>query len=125
MNRSDLINKLAEKYHTLAHRDAAQSVARILDAMAATLARGERGEISGFDSFTVNQRPPRSARNPMTGEQVQVPAKAAPHFKPGKELRERVNLKEFRNARQVRIWRHLVSFPTLSSALRLLPLSQR
>jgi integration host factor subunit beta len=63
----------------------------ILDALTDALARGDRIEIRGFGSFTLNYRPPRLGRNPKSGEKVQVPAKYVPHFKPGKELRERVD----------------------------------
>jgi len=63
----------------------------ILDALAETLAKGERIEIRGFGSFSLNYRPPRIGRNPKTGVKVEVPAKFVPHFKAGKELRERVD----------------------------------
>ena len=62
-----------------------------LDAMAESLAKGERIEIRGFGSFGLNYRPPRVGRNPKSGEKVQVPEKYVPHFKAGKELRERVD----------------------------------
>ena len=64
----------------------------ILDAMSDALSRGDRIEIRGFGSFALNYRPPRTGRNPKSGEKVQVPAKYVPHFKAGKELRERVDL---------------------------------
>jgi integration host factor subunit beta len=67
------------------------AVRAILDAMAATLVRGDRIEIRGFGSFALNYRPPRNGRNPKTGESVNVPAKYVPHFKAGLELRERVD----------------------------------
>jgi integration host factor subunit beta len=63
----------------------------ILDTIAVSLCKGRRVEIRGFGSFQVNQRPARKGRNPKTGEAVAVPAKACPHFKSGKELRERVD----------------------------------
>jgi len=59
--------------------------------MSAALAAGDRIEVRGFGSFSLHYRPPRVGRNPKTGEAVQVPDKFVPHFKPGKELRERVN----------------------------------
>ena len=90
MTRSDLIAKLAERYPQLS-RDAELTVKVILDAMSAALARGGRIEIRGFGSFALNYRPPRTGRNPKSGEKVQVPAKYVPHFKAGKELRERVD----------------------------------
>ncbi|RFC34405.1 MAG: integration host factor subunit beta [Candidatus Nitrotoga sp. LAW] len=91
MTRSDLIAKLAERYPQLLAKDADLAVKVILDAMAETLARGGRIEIRGFGSFALNYRPPRMGRNPKSGDKVQVPAKYVPHFKAGKELRERVD----------------------------------
>lgn len=91
MTRSDLISKLAERFPQLLAKDADLAVKVILDAMAVTLARGERIEIRGFGSFALNYRPPRVGRNPKSGDKVQVPAKYVPHFKAGKELRERVD----------------------------------
>lgn len=91
MTRSDLIAKLAERYPQLLAKDADLAVKVILDAMAGTLARGGRIEIRGFGSFALNYRPPRIGRNPKSGGKVQVPAKYVPHFKAGKELRERVD----------------------------------
>ena len=91
MTRSDLIAKLAERYPQLLAKDAELAVKVILDNMAATLARGGRIEIRGFGSFALNYRPPRTGRNPKSGDKVQVPAKYVPHFKAGKELRERVD----------------------------------
>ena len=91
MTRSDLIAKLAERYPQLVAKDAELAVKVILDAMASILARGGRIEIRGFGSFALNYRPPRIGRNPKTGDKVQVPAKYVPHFKAGKELRERVD----------------------------------
>ena len=91
MTRSDLIAKLAERYPQLVAKDAELAVKVILDAMAGALARGGRIEIRGFGSFALNYRPPRTGRNPKSGDKVQVPAKYVPHFKAGKELRERVD----------------------------------
>ena len=91
MTRSDLIAKLAERYPQLLTRDAELVVKVILDAMSGALAQGGRIEIRGFGSFALNYRPPRTGRNPKSGEKVQVPAKYVPHFKAGKELRERVD----------------------------------
>jgi integration host factor subunit beta len=91
MTRSDLIAKLAERYPQLLAKDADLAVKVILDAMAETLALGGRIEIRGFGSFALNYRPPRIGRNPKSGDKVQVPAKYVPHFKAGKELRERVD----------------------------------
>jgi integration host factor subunit beta len=91
MTKSELIVQLAERYPQLVVRDAEFAVKTILDAMATTLARGHRIEIRGFGSFALSTRPPRVGRNPKSGEQVMVPGKRVPHFKPGKELRERVD----------------------------------
>lgn len=91
MTRSDLIAKLAERYPQLLGKDTDLAVKVILDAMAETLAQGGRIEIRGFGSFALNYRPPRIGRNPKSGDKVQVPAKYVPHFKAGKELRERVD----------------------------------
>ena len=63
----------------------------MLGAMTASLANGERTEIRGFGSFSINHRPPRTGRNPKTGEKVAVPEKCVPRFKPGRELKERVD----------------------------------
>jgi integration host factor subunit beta len=91
MTRSDLIAKLADRYTQLLGKDAELAVMVILDSMSATLSRGGRIEIRGFGSFALNYRPPRLGRNPKSGDKVQVPAKYVPHFKAGKELRERVD----------------------------------
>lgn len=93
MTRSDLILKLAERYPQLLGKDAELAVKVILDSMATTLSSGDRIEIRGFGSFALNYRPPRMGRNPKSGDKVQVPAKYVPHFKAGKELRERVDYK--------------------------------
>ena len=90
MNRSDLIARLAELHPQLLAKDAELAVKTILDAMSGTLARGGRIEVRGFGSFGINYRPPRQGRNPKNGDKVKVPAKYVPHFKAGKELRERV-----------------------------------
>ena len=92
MTRSDLVARLAERFAQLTQRDTEFAVKTILDAMSDALARGHRIEIRGFGSFSINRRPPRIGRNPKSGERVQVPAKYVPHFKAGKELRERVDL---------------------------------
>lgn len=91
MNRSDLIARLAEQHSQLQFKDAVLAVKVIVDALCSTLSKGGRVEIRGFGSFGLNYRPQRQGRNPKTGGKVQVPAKYVPHFKAGKELRERVN----------------------------------
>lgn len=91
MTKSELIARLAERFPQLVAKDAELSVKVILDALSEALAQGSRIEIRGFGSFALNYRPPRIGRNPKTGEKVGVPAKYVPHFKAGKELRERVD----------------------------------
>lgn len=91
MTKSELIVRLAERNQRLVARDADEAVKAILDAMGAALASGNRIEVRGFGSFALNYRPPRVGRNPKSGERVPVPAKHVPHFKAGKELRERVD----------------------------------
>jgi integration host factor subunit beta len=91
MTRSELISKLAAHFHQLTVKDAEASVSVILTAIAEKLAtEGGRVEIRGFGSFKVNYRPPRPGRNPRTAVTVSIPAKHLPHFKAGRELRERV-----------------------------------
>ena len=91
MTRSDLIARLAERHPQLLSKDAELAVKVILDSMSSILSTGGRIEIRGFGSFALNYRPPRQGRNPKSGDKVQVPAKYVPHFKAGKELRERVD----------------------------------
>ena len=90
MTKSELIARLAERFPQLVAKDADFAVKMILDAMSEALVRGDRIEIRGFGSFALNYRPPRTGRNPKTGDAVALPGKHVPHFKPGKELRERV-----------------------------------
>ena len=92
MTKSELINRLAERYSQLVAKDAEYAVKTILDAMTNALSTGQRIEIRGFGSFSISRRPPRMGRNPRTGEQVLIPEKLVPHFKPGKALREGVAL---------------------------------
>lgn len=91
MTKSELIDRLAERFPQLVAKDADFAVKMILDAMSEALAKGDRIEIRGFGSFALNYRPPRVGRNPKSGDKVSVPAKWVPHFKAGKELRERVD----------------------------------
>ena len=91
MTKSELIARLAERFPQLVAKDADFAVKMMLDAMSEALVRGDRIEIRGFGSFSLHYRPPRMGRNPKTGESVALPAKHVPHFKPGKELRERVS----------------------------------
>ena len=91
MTKSELIEVLARKQPQLAYRDIELAVKTILEYMSASLSSGERIEIRGFGSFSLHFRPARSGRNPKSGEPVSLLEKYVPHFKPGKELRERVN----------------------------------
>ena len=91
MTKSELIARLAERFPQLVAKDADFAVKMILDAMSDALVQGDRIEIRGFGSFALNYRPPRTGRNPKSGDRVSVPAKWVPHFKAGKELRERVD----------------------------------
>lgn len=91
MTKSELIEALARKQNHLAYKDVELAVKSLLEQMSLALATGQRIEIRGFGSFSLHFRPPRVGRNPKTGESVTLPGKYVPHFKPGKELRERVD----------------------------------
>lgn len=91
MTKSELIEILAARQVHLKSDDVDLAVKTLLEQMSASLANGDRIEIRGFGSFSLHYRPPRIERNPKTGESVALPGKHVPHFKPGKELRERVN----------------------------------
>ena len=91
MTKSELIERIARKQPQLVYRDVETAVKSILEHMAEHLATSGRIEIRGFGSFSLHYRPERVGRNPKTGAGVSLPAKYVPHFKPGKELRERVN----------------------------------
>jgi integration host factor subunit beta len=90
MTRSELIFALARRFPNLMAKDADIAVKEILDAIGESLAKGGRVEIRSFGSFGLNYRPARTGRNPKSGEKVLVPEKYVPHFKAGKEMRERV-----------------------------------
>ena len=91
MVKSELIHLIASKQSSLSVEDIELSVNHILECMSNSLSEGNRIEIRGFGSFSLHYRPAREAHNPKTGEKVSTVAKYTPHFKPGKELRERVN----------------------------------
>lgn len=91
VTKSELIERIAERQTLLGYKDVELAVKSILELMAQTLANGERIEIRGFGSFSLHYRPSRVGRNPKTGEPVSLPEKFVPHFKPGKELRDRVD----------------------------------
>ena len=96
MTKSELIERLAKHYPQLVMKDAEVVVQTILDVMCKSLMVGERVEIRGFGVFNLHYRLPRDGRNPKSGEAVKVPAKYVPHFKAGKELRERARTKSAR-----------------------------
>jgi integration host factor subunit beta len=91
MMKSELIEMMARKQSHLAYKDVELAVKSLLEQMSEALSTGERIEIRGFGSFSLHYRPPRAGRNPKTGDSVELPGKYVPHFKPGKELREKVN----------------------------------
>ena len=91
MTKSDLIEILSERQSLLNYRDVELAVKLILEQMSENLSGGDRIEIRGFGSFTLHHRPARVGRNPKSGESVTLDEKYVPHFKPGKELRDRVN----------------------------------
>jgi len=91
MTKSELIERLAARQSQLSLKDVELVVKSLLEHMAQSLAQGERIEIRGFGSFSLHYRAPRVGRNPKTGESVNLDGKYVPHFKPGKELRDRVN----------------------------------
>jgi integration host factor subunit beta len=92
MTKSELIELIASRQTQLSAKDVELAVKTILEHMSQSLSTGERIEIRGFGSFSLHYREPRKGRNPKTGDAVQLTGKYVPHFKPGKELRERVNM---------------------------------
>ena len=90
MTKSELIEILSQRQVHLKADDVDLAVKSLLEMMGGALAEGERIEVRGFGSFSLHYRPPRTGRNPKTGDSVALPGKHVPHFKPGKELRERV-----------------------------------
>ena len=91
MTKSELIEILARRQGHLTADDVDMAVQTLLEMMSNSLTEGDRIEIRGFGSFSLHFRPPRLGRNPKTGDSVALPGKYVPHFKPGKELRDRVN----------------------------------
>ncbi|OTA14993.1 DNA-binding protein HU [Xenorhabdus vietnamensis] len=92
MTKSELIERLTEQQSHMSAKVVEDAVKEMLDHMAETLAAGERIEVRGFGSFSLHYRAPRVGRNPKTGDKVELDGKHVPHFKPGKELRDRVNI---------------------------------
>jgi len=91
MIKSELISCLAAKMTHISEKDVALSVNILLEKMSDSLSSGDRIEVRGFGSFSLHYRPPRKAHNPKTGDRLVTEAKYSPHFKPGKEMRERIN----------------------------------
>lgn len=91
MTKSELIQQLSAMYPDLSPRQVEDAVKELIEQMAQQLASGGRIEIRGFGSFSLHYRAPRVGRNPKTGAKVSLDGKQVPHFKPGKELRERVD----------------------------------
>ncbi|MAS41272.1 MAG: integration host factor subunit beta [Porticoccaceae bacterium] len=91
MTKSELIERIAARQDQLSPKDVEMAVKMIMEEMARALINNRRIEIRGFGSFCLHYRAPRTGRNPKTGTAVELPGKWVPHFKPGKELRERVN----------------------------------
>ncbi|NIP13276.1 MAG: integration host factor subunit beta [Pseudomonadales bacterium] len=91
MTKSELIERIAARQTQLSAKDVELAVKTLIEQMSETLAAGHRIEIRGFGSFSLHYRAPRIGRNPKTGESVGLAGKYVPHFKPGKELRDRVN----------------------------------
>jgi len=91
LTKSELVARIARDHPDLEPSAVDYAVGALLDRMAAGLAGGERVEIRGFGSLSLRHRPARAGRNPKTGDAVQVAAKWATHFKPGANLRARVN----------------------------------
>ncbi|WP_087505206.1 integration host factor subunit beta [Neiella marina] len=91
MTKSELIERLASKQLQLSAKEVENAIKELIEQMATTLESGDRIEIRGFGSFSLHYRAPRVGRNPKTGDSVELEGKYVPHFKPGKELRERVN----------------------------------
>ena len=90
MTKSELIERLADQARQIPAKDLELAIKELLEQMAQTLQKGDRIEIRGFGSFSLHYRAPRVGRNPKTGETVELDGKYVPHFKPGKELREKI-----------------------------------
>ncbi len=91
MTKSELIEKLSDKHELLSKKESEAVVNVIFDGISSALVQGDRVEIRGFGSFSVRERGAREARNPKSGEVVEIPSRKTPFFKTGKELRERVD----------------------------------
>ena len=94
MTKSELIEKIAERQLQLPAKDVELAVKLMISYLSDALSSGARVEIRGFGSFSLHYRKPRLGRNPKTGESVQLAGKYVPHFKPGKKMRDRVNVRD-------------------------------
>jgi len=101
ITRSELVELLSQQFPQLLPKDVELAVKTLLDTMTQALASGKRIELRGVGSFVLHHRPARVGRNPKSGEQVMIPEKKVPHFKPGKELRERVDYKAASEANSI------------------------
>lgn len=97
MVKSELIAHVASKFQQLPENDVESGINQLLECMSDALARGNRIEVRGFGSFSLHHRPSRNAHNPRTGEKVVTMPKYAPHFKPGKQMRDRINESRTKN----------------------------
>jgi integration host factor subunit beta len=91
VTKSELIERISARQEQLSAKDVELAIKTMIDSMSQVLATGGRIEIRGFGSFSLHYREPRIGRNPKTGDTVKLTGKYVPHFKPGKELRDRVN----------------------------------
>ena len=117
MTKSELIDRLAQRQTYLSHKDVELAVKLLLEHICQSLAQDERIEIRGFGSFSLHHRPPRVGRNPKTGDPVNIPPKRVPHFKPGKEMEEKVRQLEEQEAAKAAA-RHGASMSSDSSGER-------
>lgn len=90
MNKTDLINKVAEATQ-MTKKDASEAVEAVLHAITESLTQGEKVQLIGFGNFEVKERQARKGRNPQTGEEIDIPATKVPSFKAGKQLKDEVN----------------------------------
>lgn len=97
MVKSELIIRIVSKFQQLPENDVELGINQILECMSDTLAKGNRIEVRGFGSFSLHHRPSRNAHNPRTGEKVVTMPKYAPHFKPGKQIRDCINESRLKN----------------------------
>jgi len=91
ITKSELIDRISTKLPQLGNKDVELSVKTLIEKIIDSLSKGDRTEVRGFGSFSVHYRKPRIGRNPKTGDSVSLPGKNAAHFKPGKELRNKIN----------------------------------